>query len=79
MDMLFSVLAGIGVLLLAAVLLAVGMAPVLLIPILLVVGVVGAAFWLLSTTLRDAKVTSGPSPSGVPTTEQASYDPAHQR
>jgi hypothetical protein len=78
MDMLFSVLAGIGVLLLAAVLLAVGMAPVLLIPILLVVGLIGAAFWLLSSRLRNAKVTSGAAPSGVPTTEQASYDPAHR-
>ena len=73
--MAFSSLAGIGVLLLVAILILAGMAPVILIPVLLVVVGAGVAIWLVGTWLRGARVTSGPGESGVPGTSDASYDP----
>ena len=48
---------------------------------LLVVLVVGLAFvagWSAFGRIRDTRLAAGPGPSGVPTTRDASYDPARR-
>jgi hypothetical protein len=58
-----------------ALILFAGMAPVLMIPVVLLAG--GAIFVisLLTSAASDARVASGPGATGVPSTSEASYDP----
>jgi hypothetical protein len=54
------------------------MSPVLAIPVVLVLAAVAVATWLLLASVRNRRVVTGPGPSGVPSTRDASYDPVQR-
>jgi Flp pilus assembly protein TadB len=76
--MAFSVIATGGVALILLLILAAGMSPVLAIPVVLVLAAVAVATWLLLGSVRNRRVVTGPGPSGVPSTRDASYDPVQR-
>jgi hypothetical protein len=76
--MAFSVIATAGVALILLLILAAGMSPLLSIPIFVLFTGIGIAAWLLFRSLRNGRVASGPSPSGVPSTRDAAYDPVQR-
>lgn len=61
----------------AAVVLIVGAAPVLLIPIV-VIALGALALSPLLAALRGSRTMASPGPSGVPSTSEAAYDPVKQ-
>ena len=75
--MAFSAVAVLGLVLALGLILGAGMAPVLLIPIFLVVGGLGVAMWMAGG-LRAKRMRSGHGPSGVPSTRDASFNPQQQ-